>query len=155
MFVGEAPGKNEAETGKPFCGAAGKILTQLLDHIGLGRDDVYITSIVHDRPPDNRDPTPTEIDAYAPYLDKQIEVIQPRLVAPLGRYAARQILTRYGPQDAHQTAMSDLHGTVQKGVTAYNFILICPLYHPAAALYNGSMRGSLFSDMQTLQAHIT
>ena len=86
MFVGEAPGKNEAETGRPFCGAAGKFLTELIEGIGLKREQVYITNVVKDRPPENRDPTPEEIEIYAPFLDRQIDIIQPKVIATLGRH---------------------------------------------------------------------
>src|SRR3989338_281686 len=95
MFVGEGPGKNEAETGKPFCGASGKVLTQLIESIGLQRSDVYITNVVKDRPPDNRDPLPQEISLYAPFLDRQIEIIQPKVVATLGRYSMAYIMSRF------------------------------------------------------------
>src|SRR3989344_5167989 len=87
MFVGEAPGKNEAATGRPFCGASGKILDELLESAGIKRSDVYITNIVKDRPPFNRDPLPDEIAAYGPFLDRQIEIIQPKAIATLGRYS--------------------------------------------------------------------
>src|SRR3989344_3154560 len=87
MFIGEAPGKNEAETARPFCGKSGKILDEMLESINLNRSDVYITNIVKDRPPENRDPTEAEIKLYAPYLDRQINIIQPKVIATLGRYS--------------------------------------------------------------------
>ncbi|MEK7582370.1 MAG: uracil-DNA glycosylase, partial [Patescibacteria group bacterium] len=87
MFVGEAPGRNEAKTGRPFVGAAGKILDQLLEGVGIDRKDVYITNIVKDRPPFNRDPVPEEIEAYGPFLDRQITIIQPKVIATLGRFS--------------------------------------------------------------------
>jgi uracil-DNA glycosylase len=96
MLVGEAPGKNEAQTGKPFCGRAGKILDELLQSVGLPREDVYITSIVKDRPPKNRDPLPEEIALYTPFLDRQIEIIKPEIVATLGRFAMAYVMERYG-----------------------------------------------------------
>src|SRR3989338_6639643 len=87
MFVGEAPGKNEAAGGRPFCGASGKILTEMIESIGKKRENVYITNIVKDRPTDNRDPLPEEIKIYSPFLDRQIEIIQPKVIATLGRYS--------------------------------------------------------------------
>ncbi len=96
MFVGEAPGKNEALTGKPFCGAAGKILDELLATVGINRADIYITNIVKDRPPENRDPSPAEIESYGPFLDRQIEIIRPKVIATLGRYSMVYIMNRLG-----------------------------------------------------------
>src|ERR1700751_4396088 len=87
MFIGEAPGKNEAATGRPFVGAAGKILTQMLEELGIKREDIYITNIVKDRPHQNRDPLPEEIGAYGPFLDRQIGIIQPKVLATLGRFS--------------------------------------------------------------------
>src|SRR3989338_8644138 len=98
MFIGEAPGKNEAATGKPFCGASGRILTELIESIGLKREDVYITNVLKDRPTDNRDPLPEEIKIYAPFLDRQIEIIQPTVIASLGRYSMAYIMERFGLQ---------------------------------------------------------
>lgn len=125
MFVGEAPGKNEDLTGQPFIGAAGRILDGLLEHIGLTRGDVFITSIVKYRPPNNRDPKPEEKAAFLPYLERQIEVIQPRLIAPLGRHGMESFLP--GAKIGH------VHGTLQHDA---NGRAIFPLYHPAVALYN-------------------
>src|SRR3989344_3034494 len=85
IFIGEAPGRNEAATGRPFCGAAGKVLDELLASVNIERKDVYITNIVKDRPPFNRDPLPEEIKVYGPFLDRQIEIIQPEVIATLGR----------------------------------------------------------------------
>ena len=96
MFVGEAPGKNEAKTGRPFCGAAGKILDNLLAHAGIERKNVYITNIVKDRPQQNRDPLPGEIKIYGPFLDRQIDIIQPKVIATLGRYSMDYIMRKFG-----------------------------------------------------------
>src|SRR3989338_5961554 len=95
MFVGEAPGKNEALSGRPFCGAAGKILDELLAEIKIPREDVYVTNIVKDRPPENRDPLPSEIDAYGPFLDRQIEIIRPKRIALFGRSAMFYIMKKF------------------------------------------------------------
>jgi uracil-DNA glycosylase len=99
MFIGEAPGKNEDETGRPFVGAAGKFLSELLKGIGLAREDVYITSILKYRPPNNRDPRPEEKDAFWPYLLAQIELIRPRLIVALGRHSANCFLPEAGAED--------------------------------------------------------
>jgi len=96
LFVGEAPGKNEAKTGKLFCGASGKFLTELIESIDLTRDKVYITNIVKDRPPENRDPTPEEITLYGGFLDRQIEIIQPRIIATLGRLSMDYVMKKFG-----------------------------------------------------------
>ena len=149
MFIGEAPGKNEAERGKPFCGAAGRFLDKLIGSISLDRNDVFITSILHDRPPDNRDPAPGEIAAYTPFLKELIRIIEPRILVPLGRYAAQFIIERYATQAPANLAISSIHGTIIDGNDG---LLICPLYHPAAALYNGSMRAILMQDMQALHS---
>lgn len=125
MFVGEAPGKNEDLTGQPFVGAAGRILDGLLELIGMTRDDVFITSIVKYRPPNNRDPKPEEKAAFLPYLTRQIEVIRPTLIAPLGRHGMESFLPG--------AKISQVHGTVQHDASGRT---IFPLYHPAVALYN-------------------
>lgn len=96
MFIGEAPGENEAKTGRPFCGRAGKVLDALLQEISIERKDVYVTNIVKDRPPGNRDPLPEEISIYAPFLNRQIEIIKPKVVATLGRFSMVYIMNRYG-----------------------------------------------------------
>jgi len=96
LFIGEAPGKNEAETGRPFCGKSGKVLDNMLESIKLNRSDVYITNIVKDRPQENRDPTEEEIKIYAPFLDRQIDIIQPQVIATLGRFSMAYIMNRFG-----------------------------------------------------------
>lgn len=154
MFIGEAPGKNEAETGRPFCGASGRILDELLASIQLERTDVYVTNIVKDRPPNNRDPLKTEIDLYAPFLERQIGIIQPKVIATLGRFSMEFILRRFGAFQANQK-ISQLHGTVIKVRTAYGRASVVPLYHPAAALYNASQRDTLEKDFQVLKQFIS
>src|SRR3990167_9784350 len=96
MFVGEAPGKNEAATGRNFCGMSGKLLDELLSSAGIPRQDVYITNIVKGRPPFNRDPLPDEITAYGPFLDRQIEIIQPEVIETLGRFSMDYIMRKFG-----------------------------------------------------------
>lgn len=134
VFVGEAPGAREDEQGVPFVGAAGKFLDEMLASINLKRADVFITNIVKYRPPNNRDPEPSEISAMVPYLLDQINVIQPKLVVFLGRHAMNVFLP--------ELKISAAHGKpVRK-----NGQVFLPLFHPAAALYNGSMRATLLED---------
>ena len=159
MFIGEAPGENEAKTGRPFCGRAGKVLDKLLETVGIARDDVYITNIVKDRPPGNRDPLPDEIAAYAPFLDKQIEVIKPKVVATLGRFSMQYVMNRYGLEE-ELDSISALHGKVFQGRTltthsqgsTFTFV---PLYHPAAAIYNQQLLKTLEADFQVLPSLLT
>ena len=153
MFIGEAPGKNEAETGRPFCGASGRVLDELLASIDLERSSVYVTNIVKDRPPNNRDPLKTEIDLYAPFLERQIGIIQPKVIATLGRFSMEFILRRFGAFQANQK-ISQLHGTVIRVRTAYGRASVVPLYHPAAALYNAGQRSILEADFQMLKQFV-
>lgn len=153
MFVGEAPGKNEAETARPFCGRSGKILDEMLESVDLNRSDVYVTNIVKDRPPENRDPTEKEIKLYAPFLDRQIEIIRPKVIATLGRFAMTYVMTHFGLED-NIAAIGDLHGQEFVANTDYGPISIIPLYHPAVALYDGLNKQSLLSDFQVLKKYI-
>lgn len=135
VFVGEAPGKNEDEQGLPFVGAAGRFLDEMLGAAGLKRSDVYITNIVKYRPPENRDPYPDEKAAFLPFLKKQLEAIKPKLVVTLGRHSMEVLL----PQ---QLKISQCHGQPKR----YKGQVYLPLFHPAAALYNNSMRQTLMDD---------
>ncbi len=150
LFIGEAPGKKEAKTGRPFVGAAGKILDDLLESIGVRREDVFITNVVKDRPPDNRDPRQQEIERYAPFLWRQIQVIQPRVIATLGRFATDFILERFDLEQAGQK-IGELHGRPLESEAAYGPVTIVPLYHPAAALYNPRLKDTLRDDFQVLK----
>jgi uracil-DNA glycosylase family 4 len=143
VFIGEAPGKNEDEQGLPFVGAAGKFLNEMLAEAGMSRDDVYITNVVKYRPPNNRDPLPEEKAAFLPYLLRQLEIISPKAVITLGRHSMEYFLP--------DAKISEVHGrVVHKRVIYHDKTehewLIIPLYHPAAALYNGSMRQTLIDD---------
>ena len=149
LFIGEAPGKNEAEQGKPFCGASGRILSEMIASIGLSRENVYITNIVKDRPPENRDPSPAELALYSPFLDAQINIIQPKVIATLGRFSMKYILEKFNAPEHTQT-ITALHGKVIQTKAAYGPIHIVPLYHPAVALYSGSSKKTLLDDVQTL-----
>jgi DNA polymerase len=150
MFIGEAPGRTEAATGRPFAGAAGKILDELLASIGIPRADVYITNVVKDRPPQNRDPLPEEIALYAPFLDRQIEIIQPKIIVLLGRHSMAAILEKVG-LDAMIGPISRLHGTILDAEASYGNITIMPMYHPATALYNPELKQELRADFQSLK----
>jgi DNA polymerase len=153
FFIGEAPGKNEAMTGRPFCGASGKVLDQMLESIGLDRKGVYVSNIVKDRPPDNRDPTPKEIALYSPFLKRQIEIIKPAVIATLGRFSMTYILTLFDFKEKDQP-IGKMHGKVLEGKADYGKIHVVPLYHPAVALYNGGTRTILKEDFQVLKQFI-
>ena len=150
MLVGEAPGRNEAATGRPFVGAAGKILDELLASADINRADVYITNIVKDRPPFNRDPLPEEISVYAPFLDRQIDIIHPEIIVTLGRYAMGYIMERFGC-GSQLAPIHKMHGTIIDAQAAYGPIKIIPLYHPAVAVYNASTKDTLKADIQVLR----
>jgi len=143
MFIGEAPGKKEDETGQPFVGAAGKFLNEMLASVKLKREDVYIANVCKCRPPENRDPSPEEIAACWPWLLEQIKIIRPKLIATLGRHSMERFLPGQ--------KISQIHGTLViktiPGIGKQNFYT---LYHPAAALYNGSMREILLKDFQKI-----
>ena len=138
VFIGEAPGKNEDEQGRPFVGAAGKFLNEMLETAGLKREDVYITNIVKYRPPNNRDPEPDEKEAFWPYLLRQLKVIQPALVVTLGRHSMEYFLP--------SQKISAIHGQPKRN----GDLVVMPLFHPAAALYNGGMRETLIEDFMKL-----
>lgn len=153
LFIGEAPGKREAESGRPFVGASGKVLDQMLEHIGLARQDVYITNVVKDRPPENRDPTQSEIDLYTPFLTRQIDLIQPKVIATLGRFAMDYIFELLDMVEQGKK-ISDMHGQTLTAQASYGRVAVVPLYHPAVALYNANQRSTLMSDFEALKAFI-
>ena len=147
VCIGEAPGKQEDLSGKPFVGAAGKLLDELLDQIELERSRIYITNIVKYRPPSNRDPLPEEKQAFLPYLQQQLQVIEPKVLVTLGRHSMEYFL----PGER----ISQVHGKpqrirVQLADEHFISLVIVPLYHPAAALYNGSLRQTLQDDIAVL-----
>lgn len=150
MMVGEAPGRNEAKTGKPFCGAAGKVLDNLLNHIDIPREQIYITNIVKDRPPENRDPTSTEIKIYGPFLDRQIEIIQPKVIASLGRYSMTYIMKLFGLESSIEP-IGKAHGKKFKAKASYGDIEIAVLYHPCVAVYNPNNINLLKKDFEILK----
>ncbi len=140
MFIGEGPGFNEDRQGRPFVGAAGQYLDELLHSIGLNREDVFITNMVKCRPPNNRDPFPGEINACSRHLDAQIAAIKPTVIVPLGRHA----LARWFPRDSISK--------VRARPRTFDGITIFPLYHPAAALHNSALRATIEDDFAKLGA---
>jgi len=142
MFIGEAPGAREDESGIPFCGQAGKFLDEMLQNIGLKREDVFILNTVKCRPPENRDPEDLEKAACRHFLDRQFEIIDPILVVPMGRHAVANFLPGAG-------GITALHGRVLKRPNGKYYF---PLYHPAAALHNGGLRGTLIADFNKIPA---
>lgn len=153
VFVGEAPGEQEAKTARPFCGRSGKFLDELLESIKLDREKVYIANLVKDRPEDNRDPTPEEIAMYAPFLDAQLDIIKPRVVVMLGRHSMNYLFKRAGIENTLQP-ISKIHGQLFEGNFGYGPVMLLPLYHPAVALYNPNMRVVLLEDFKKLQEFI-
>jgi uracil-DNA glycosylase family 4 len=143
MFIGEAPGKNEDLQGLPFVGSAGKILDKLIESAGLTRDQVYITSVLRYRPPKNRDPKPSEIEAVAPFLDEQIKIINPKIIATLGRHSLKKFLP--------DAKIAQVHGTPQKISWQGMDLIIFPLYHPAAVIYNRGLNKTLQEDFLKLR----
>ena len=139
MFVGEAPGANEDKQGLPFVGSAGKLLEKLLGEIGLARADVFIANVLKCRPPGNRDPHPTEIEACQDYLWRQIDLIQPLVLCTLGNFSTK--LLRGDP-----TGITRLHGSAEVRVIGPRAVRLYPIYHPAAALYTPSMLDTLRAD---------
>lgn len=143
MAVGEAPGETEDREGKPFVGAAGKLLTQLLEGVGLNRRDIYISNVIKCRPPGNRDPEQPEVEACSHFLDEQIDLLRPDVILVLGRHALHRLLPGAG-------SITRLHGErVRRGDRTY-----VPLYHPAAALYNANLLDTLRDDMARVRRYL-
>jgi DNA polymerase len=145
VFIGEAPGKKEDEQGVPFIGAAGKFLSEMLATIHLKREDIYITNIVKYRPPNNRDPLPVEVLACEEWLHEQIKIIQPKVIVTLGRHAMEHFIPGQKISEVHGQAFTRTLPDIGEQVF---FVL----YHPAAALYNGSLRSTLIADFQKIPA---
>jgi len=154
MFVGEAPGRTEAQTGRPFVGAAGRVLEELLESVGMNRTEVYIANILKDRPPENRDPLPEEITVYGPFLDRQIEIIQPSIIATLGRYSLGYIMRKF-EMELYLQPISSMHGKSFLAKAPYGEVSIVCLYHPAVAVYNNGMKDTLKKDFQIIKTLIT
>jgi uracil-DNA glycosylase len=140
MFIGEAPGWNEDKQGRPFVGQAGQFLDTLLASINLDRKKVYIANVIKCRPPENRDPLPTEIQNCAPWLEKQVELLKPKMIVTLGRYS----MAKYFPGKS----ISKIHGTALN----QNGVIYFAMYHPAAALHQGNLRQVIENDMKKIPA---
>lgn len=138
VLIGEAPGKKEDIEGRPFIGAAGTFLNAMLEQAGMSRSDVYITNIVKYRPPNNRDPLPAEKAAFLPYLLRQLDIIKPKIIITLGRHSMEYFLPG--------VKIGEIHGQPQQVQMGEATLLVMPLFHPAAALYNGGLRQTLFDD---------
>ena len=150
VFIGEAPGKNEAQTGRPFCGASGRILDVLLESAHIKRTDVYITNVVKDRPPANRDPSPEEIKLYSPFLVRQLNIIKPEIIATLGRFSMDFIMRLFGLEDKLDS-ISRIHGKIFNVQADWGKIKIIPLFHPAVAVYDANKLNGLKKDFQALK----
>ena len=148
MFIGEAPGRNEDLQGLPFVGAAGKVLDELLQSIELKREDVYICNILKCRPPENRDPKNEEIKSCTPYLDRQIEIINPKIISTLGNFASKYIMEKFG---INPGSISKIHGKVYSVSTLTLQTRIVPMYHPAVAVYNPNQKEMLGDDFKVLE----
>ena len=143
MFVGEGPGAEEDRQGLPFVGRAGGLLNQMLEEIGMAREDVFVTNVVRCRPPGNRDPQPDEIDACRPYLERSVDLIEPRVIATLGNFATK-LLT------ANPTGITKVRGTPQVHELGGRTVFLLPLFHPAAALRTPALAETLRQDFATL-----
>ncbi len=146
IFIGESPGAQENKTGRPFCGAAGKILDEVLESIGIKRKEVYICNILKCKPPRNRNPQKEEIEACVSYLERQIEIIKPKIICTLGNYSTAYIMEKYGLKDKIQ-GISKIRGKVFE----IENLKIIPLYHPAVATYNPNMKEILKKDFKILE----
>jgi DNA polymerase len=144
VLIGEAPGNKEDEHGKPFVGSAGKLLNSSLDYIGLSRSNVYITNIVKCRPPRNRRPHKSEITTCSKYLDSQLEIISPKILAPMGNSALRHIFNRF---DLGRSVIGEVHGKSFSVDFSWGSGIVFPLYHPAAILYNRALEYTFRNDL--------
>lgn len=142
MLIGEAPGYHESVQRRPFVGVSGKLLRQTLSEVGFPPETVYISNIVKARPPENRDPTPEEIKAYKPFLDREIEAIAPKIIVTLGRFSMAKFLPG--------VKISQIHGRLQKIKWNGKQLFVLPMYHPAAALRSTAMKEAFKADFQKL-----
>ena len=151
MLIGEAPGYREDLKGRPFVGSAGKLLDRLLSDIGLKREEVYISNIIKHRPPENREPKPDEIEACTPYLDRQIQIIKPKIIATLGKHSTRYILSKV---NIKVDSMAQVRGQVYRESLPGVQVRIIPTFHPAAVLYNPGYRSSLEEDFRKIKREL-
>jgi DNA polymerase len=153
LFIGEAPGKNEADEGRPFVGPSGEVLAELLAGIGLRREDTFVTNLLLDRPPTKREPTPEEIAYYAPFVDRLIDIIRPAVLVPLGRYAMTHLLKQFDLPEK-RGKIGELHGKLIKAQAHYGEIHLVPMYHPAVVLYSASQKELLRKDFEKLRLFV-
>ena len=153
LFIGESPGKNEAERGIPFCGPSGEILDDMLASIQLRREDVFVTNVLLDSPQQKREPTPEEIAFYTPFVDRIVDIIQPAVIVTLGRFAMTYILKKFDLPEK-RGKISQLHGKLIKTRAHYGEIHVVPLYHPAVVLYSASQKVTLQKDFEKLKLFI-
>ena len=151
MFIGEAPGYWEDVKGRPFVGAAGRLLDELLSSIDLNRGDVYIGNIIKHRPPNNRDPRRDEVEACSAYLDRQIEIVEPSIILTLGRHSAKYVLSKV---DVKMRGITEVRGRIYMGKLFGFPGRVMPTFHPAAALYNPGYRSALEEDFQRLKKEL-
>lgn len=142
-FLGEAPGYHEDKNGRPFVGLAGRLLNELIESIGLKREDVYISNVVRFRPPENRDPLPEELEAFRPYVDKEIEIVNPKIIVTLGRFSMGKFIP--------DVKISWVHGSVKTVDWNGRKVTVIPMYHPAAALRAGAVMKSLREDFLVIK----
>ncbi len=147
VLIGEAPGRKEDESGLPFVGSAGKLLDSLLESAGLKREEIFIGNILKCRPPGNRRPKKLEIESCEPYLRRQLEIIKPRILAPMGNSALSYFQSRYGLMEE---SIGDAHGKVCEVEFPWGIVKLIPLYHPAAAIYKRQLLSDLEKDMKKL-----
>jgi DNA polymerase len=153
LFIGESPGKNEAEQGIPFCGPSGEILDEMLGSIRLRRENVFVTNVLMDSPQKKREPTLEEIAFYTPYVDRLIDIIRPAVIVTLGRFAMYYILKKFDLPEKG-SSISNLHGKLIKTTAHYGEIHVVPLYHPAVVLYSASKKDVLQKDFEKLKLFI-
>ena len=149
MLIGEAPSSYDAKSARPFSGPAGDVLDQLLTSVGLTREDVYITNVLKDYPPENRNPRKAEIDIYLPFLKRQINIVQPEIIITSGRFAMEVVLD-YFQVVVDESKISDLHGTIIRTQAPYGEIVILPQYNPAYALHREEQRETIFEDFEVV-----
>ena len=152
MLIGEAPGYHEDVQGIPFVGRAGKVLDELLQSIGLRREDIYVANLLKCRPPENRDPFNSEITACTSYLDKQIIAIKPMVIGTLGNFASSYVLEKFGFK---AETIGKIHGKIFHIKNLFFESKIIPLYHPAAAVYNPNMKTVLMEDFKTFGSYVS
>lgn len=153
LFIGESPGKVEAAQGVPFVGPSGEVLDEMLRSIQIKREDVFTTNVLLDHPPSSRDPLPEEIDFYAPFVDRIIDIIQPAVIVPLGRFAMSYMLKKLDLPEK-RGKISQLHGKLIKARLPYGEIHVVPMYHPAVVLYSASQKEILKKDFEKLKLFV-